>query len=128
MIAKVSHLVRIVEDGGKKAVRMARQADASLTRLRDHEGATKATQAVGRGIGSGLGKTAGQGHKGQKARAGVAIKGFEGGQMPIHRRLPKRGFNNHLRLRTFPRSILAAAAAIDERQAGRQEADRPSKR
>ena len=49
---------------------------------------------MGRGIGSGYGKTAGRGHKGQKSRSGVAIKGFEGGQMPLHRRLPKRGFNN----------------------------------
>ena len=52
---------------------------------------------VGRGIGSGKGKTSGKGHKGQKARAGVAIKGFEGGQMPLHRRLPKHGFNNIFR-------------------------------
>ena len=54
----------------------------------------KARTRVGRGIGSGKGKTAGSGHKGQKARSGVAIKGFEGGQMPIYRRLPKRGFNS----------------------------------
>ena len=51
---------------------------------------------IGRGIGSGKGKTSGKGHKGQKSRSGVSIKGFEGGQMPIHRRLPKRGFSNHL--------------------------------
>ena len=57
-------------------------------------GARKARMRVGRGIGSGKGKTAGRGVKGQKARTGVAIKGFEGGQMPLHRRLPKRGFNN----------------------------------
>jgi len=54
----------------------------------------KKAKRIGRGIGSGKGKTAGRGHKGQKSRSGVAIKGFEGGQMPIHRRLPKRGFNN----------------------------------
>ena len=54
----------------------------------------KRKMRVGRGIGSGKGKTAGRGHKGQKSRSGVAIKGFEGGQMPIHMRLPKRGFNN----------------------------------
>ena len=65
-----------------------------LTDLRDNEGATKNRMRVGRGIGSGKGKTAGRGVKGQKARTGVAIKGFEGGQMPLHRRLPKRGFNN----------------------------------
>ena len=65
-----------------------------LNELRDNPGATRAKKRVGRGIGSGKGKTAGRGHKGQKSRSGVAIKGFEGGQMPIHRRLPKRGFNN----------------------------------
>lgn len=65
-----------------------------LIDLRDNEGATKNRMRVGRGIGSGKGKTAGRGVKGQKARTGVAIKGFEGGQMPLHRRLPKRGFNN----------------------------------
>lgn len=65
-----------------------------LNDLRDNPGATKARKRVGRGIGSGKGKTAGRGIKGQKSRSGVAIKGFEGGQMPIHRRLPKRGFKN----------------------------------
>lgn len=68
-----------------------------LTDIRDNPGATKARMRVGRGIGSGKGKTAGRGVKGQKSRAGVAIKGFEGGQMPIHRRLPKRGFHNIFR-------------------------------
>ena len=65
-----------------------------LNEIRDRPGATSAKKRLGRGIGSGLGKTAGKGTKGQKARTGVAIKGFEGGQMPLHRRLPKRGFNN----------------------------------
>jgi large subunit ribosomal protein L15 len=65
-----------------------------LNDLRDNPGATKERMRVGRGIGSGKGKTAGRGVKGQKARAGVAVKGFEGGQMPLHRRLPKRGFSN----------------------------------
>src|SRR3546814_5146472 len=65
-----------------------------LNELSDNPGANKNRKRIGRGIGSGKGKTAGQGHKGQKARSGVAIKGFEGGQMPLHRRLPKRGFNN----------------------------------
>ncbi len=65
-----------------------------LNDLRDNPGATQTRKRVGRGPGSGKGKTAGRGHKGQKSRSGVAIKGFEGGQMPIHRRLPKRGFNN----------------------------------
>ena len=57
----------------------------------------KKSKRVGRGIGSGTGKTSGAGHKGQKSRSGVAIKGFEGGQMPLHRRLPKRGFKNPFR-------------------------------
>jgi len=69
-----------------------------LNEIRDRDGATKAKKRLGRGIGSGLGKTSGRGVKGQKARTGVAIKGFEGGQMPLHRRLPKRGFNNIFRL------------------------------
>ena len=65
-----------------------------LNELSDVNGARKDRKRVGRGIGSGTGKTAGRGVKGQKSRSGVAIKGFEGGQMPLHRRLPKRGFNN----------------------------------
>jgi len=65
-----------------------------LTDIRDNEGAAKSRIRVGRGIGSGKGKTGGRGVKGQKARAGVAVKGFEGGQMPLYRRLPKRGFHN----------------------------------
>lgn len=65
-----------------------------LNEIRDNEGAHKSRIRVGRGIGSGKGKTGGRGVKGQKARAGVAVKGFEGGQMPLYRRLPKRGFTN----------------------------------
>ena len=65
-----------------------------LNELSDNPGATKARKRLGRGTGSGLGKTSGKGHKGAKARSGVAIKGFEGGQMPLYRRLPKRGFVN----------------------------------
>lgn len=65
-----------------------------LNELKDNPGATRERKRIGRGIGSGKGKTGGRGVKGQKSRTGVAIKGFEGGQMPIHRRLPKRGFNN----------------------------------
>lgn len=65
-----------------------------LNELRDNPGATKPRKRVGRGAGSGTGTRAGRGDKGQKSRSGVALKGFEGGQMPIHRRLPKRGFNN----------------------------------
>ncbi|WP_419827891.1 50S ribosomal protein L15 [Sphingomonas sp.] len=65
-----------------------------LNDIRDNEGARHRRMRVGRGIGSGKGKTAGRGQKGQKSREGVSIKGFEGGQMPLHMRLPKRGFNN----------------------------------
>ena len=65
-----------------------------INELSDNPGARKGRMRVGRGIGSGKGKTAGRGQKGQKSRSGVAVKGFEGGQMPLHMRLPKRGFNN----------------------------------
>jgi large subunit ribosomal protein L15 len=65
-----------------------------LNEIKDIEGATHSRKRVGRGIGSGLGKTGGRGVKGQSSRSGVAINGFEGGQMPIYRRLPKRGFTN----------------------------------
>ena len=65
-----------------------------LNDIRDNKGARKSRVRVGRGIGSGLGKTAGRGQKGAKARSGVSINGFEGGQMPLHMRIPKRGFNN----------------------------------
>jgi large subunit ribosomal protein L15 len=65
-----------------------------LNDIRDNNGARKGRIRVGRGIGSGKGKTAGRGQKGAKARSGVSINGFEGGQMPLHMRLPKRGFNN----------------------------------
>lgn len=66
-----------------------------LNELRDNEGATKDRIRVGRGISSGKGKTAGRGQKGQKSRSGVSIHGFQGGQMPIYRQMPKRGFKNH---------------------------------
>lgn len=65
-----------------------------LNEIRDNAGATKQRKRVGRGIASGTGKTAGRGVKGQKSRSGVSLVGFEGGQMPLYRRLPKRGFNN----------------------------------
>ena len=68
-----------------------------LNELSDNPGARKNRKRVGRGIGSGTGKTAGRGTKGQKSRSGVSIKGFEGGQMPLYRRLPKRGFTNIFR-------------------------------
>lgn len=67
-----------------------------LNQLSENKGARRSRKRVGRGIGSGTGKTSGSGHKGQKARSGAAMKGFEGGQMPLHRRLPKRGFTNAL--------------------------------
>lgn len=71
-----------------------------LNELSDNPGATKPRKRVGRGAGSGMGKTGGRGIKGQKSRSGVAIKGFEGGQMPLYQRLPKRGFNN-INAKTF---------------------------
>lgn len=84
-----------------------------LNQLSDNEGARKDRKRVGRGIGSGTGKTSGAGHKGQKSRSGVAIKGFEGGQMPLHRRLPKRGFNNIFRKDYVAVNIGRLQAAID---------------
>jgi large subunit ribosomal protein L15 len=69
-----------------------------LSEIADNSGARKKRMRIGRGIGSGKGKTGGRGGKGQTARSGVRIKGFEGGQMPMHRRLPKRGFNNIFRV------------------------------
>ncbi len=93
-----------------------------LNELADNPGARKARKRVGRGIGSGLGKTAGKGHKGAKARSGVAIKGFEGGQMPLHRRLPKRGFNNIFRRDYVEVNLDRLQAAID---AGKLDAAQP---
>jgi large subunit ribosomal protein L15 len=76
----------------------------------------KTKKRIGRGIGSGTGKTSGKGHKGQKARSGVAIKGFEGGQMPIHRRLPKRGFKNIYRTEYVPINLGIIQKLIDEKK------------
>jgi large subunit ribosomal protein L15 len=84
-----------------------------LSDLRDNAGARKPRRRVGRGIGSGKGKTGGRGGKGQTARSGVAIKGFEGGQMPLHRRLPKRGFNNIFRKRFNELNLDRIQQAID---------------
>lgn len=84
-----------------------------LNEISDNPGARKARVRVGRGIGSGLGKTAGRGQKGQKSRSGVAIKGFEGGQMPLHMRLPKRGFNKPNRLRFAEVNIGALQRAVE---------------
>ncbi|MCT7375118.1 50S ribosomal protein L15 [Chelativorans salis] len=87
-----------------------------LNELRDQEGATHSRKRVGRGIGSGLGKTGGRGVKGQKSRSGVAIKGFEGGQMPLYRRLPKRGFVNIFGKDFNEVSIGRIQAAIDAKK------------
>ena len=84
-----------------------------LNELRDNAGATRDRSRVGRGIGSGIGKTAGRGHKGQKSRSGVAIKGFEGGQMPLYRRLPKRGFNNKFSKKYAEVNVGQIQSAID---------------
>ena len=87
-----------------------------LNQLSDNPGATKDRIRVGRGIGSGKGKTGGRGHKGQKSRTGVAIKGFEGGQMPIFRRLPKRGFTNLFRKVFEPVNVGGIQKAIDDKK------------
>ncbi len=84
-----------------------------LNEIKDNEGSTKDRIRVGRGIGSGKGKTGGRGVKGQKARSGVAINGFEGGQMPIYRRLPKRGFTNIFASEFVTVSLGRVQAAID---------------
>ncbi len=84
-----------------------------LNDLRDNAGARKARMRVGRGIGSGKGKTSGRGVKGQSSRTGVAINGFEGGQMPIYRRLPKRGFKNIFRLHYAELNLDRLQQAID---------------
>jgi large subunit ribosomal protein L15 len=87
-----------------------------LNELSDKDGATKARKRVGRGIGSGSGKTAGRGVKGQKARSGVAINGFEGGQMPLYRRLPKRGFKNPFTKDFNTVSVARVQAAVDAKK------------
>ena len=84
-----------------------------LNELRDNQGARQSRVRVGRGIGSGLGKTAGRGQKGAKSRSGVSIAGFEGGQMPLHMRLPKRGFNNIFARDYAEVNIGAVQKAID---------------
>ena len=93
-----------------------------LNELRDNPGARLKSKRLGRGIGSGKGKTSGKGVKGQKARAGVALNGFEGGQMPIYRRLPKRGFWNPFRKEYAPVNLGALDAAIE---AGKLDAGQP---
>ncbi len=93
-----------------------------LNELRDNPGARPKFKRLGRGIGSGKGKTSGKGVKGQKAREGVALNGFEGGQLPIYRRLPKRGFKNIFRVEYAPVNIAGIVKAIG---AGRIDASKP---
>jgi large subunit ribosomal protein L15 len=87
-----------------------------LSDIADNAGARKKRMRVGRGIGSGKGKTSGRGGKGQTARSGVRIKGFEGGQMPLHRRLPKRGFNNIFALEFVEINLDRLQQALDAKQ------------
>src|ERR1700750_136996 len=94
----------------------------NLNELRDNPGARLKSKRLGRGIGSGKGKTSGKGVKGQKAREGVALNGFEGGQLPIYRRLPKRGVRNIFRQEYSPLNIGALDAAIP---AGRIDGGQP---
>jgi len=85
----------------------------NLNELRDNPGARLKSKRLGRGIGSGKGKTSGKGVKGQKAREGVSLNGFEGGQLPIYRRLPKRGFNNIFRKEYAPVNLGALEKALE---------------
>ncbi|MGD9915064.1 MAG: 50S ribosomal protein L15 [Rhizobiaceae bacterium] len=87
-----------------------------LNEIKDNEGATHYKKRLGRGIGSGSGKTGGRGVKGQKSRSGVAINGFEGGQMPLYRRLPKRGFNNPFSKYYNVVTLARIQAAIDAKK------------
>lgn len=87
-----------------------------LNELKDNEGASHRAIRIGRGIGSGKGKTGGRGGKGQTARTGVAIKGFEGGQTPIHRRLPKRGFHNGNRVEYSILNLGELQRAVDDKR------------
>ena len=93
-----------------------------LNELSDNRGARRAKKRIGRGIGSGKGKTSGRGHKGQKSRSGVSLLGFEGGQMPLSRRLPKRGFKNIFRKHYREVNLGRLQAAID---AGKLDAAQP---
>jgi large subunit ribosomal protein L15 len=87
-----------------------------LNELKDNQGASRGIMRIGRGIGSGKGKTGGRGGKGQTARSGVAINGFEGGQMPIHRRLPKRGFHNANRVEYTVLNLSDLQRAVDNKR------------
>ena len=126
-IGKVHHLVRV------EPVEEPRQEDGEGTAMKLNElapnpGSRQARKRVGRGIGSGKGKTAGRGHKGQKARAGVATRAFEGGQMPIYRRLPKRGFKNPFRKVFVPLNLDRLQAAVDAGRLDPGRAGRPGGR
>jgi large subunit ribosomal protein L15 len=92
-----------------------------LNQIRDNRGARQTPKTVGRGIGSGLGKTSGRGGKGQTARSGVALNGFEGGQTPLHRRVPKRGFNNIFRRNFQELNLASLQKAIDDGKLGASE-------
>src|SRR5882724_1348165 len=96
----MSGIFKEAESGiSRRQISKERRHMTKLNELSPREGSTKGRMRVGRGPGSGKGKTAGRGVKGQKARSGVAIAGFEGGQMPLHMRMPKRGFNNPFALK-----------------------------
>jgi len=99
-----------------------KELQMKLNELRDNAGSRLKSKRLGRGIGSGKGKTSGKGVKGQKAREGVALNGFEGGQLPIYRRLPKRGFKNIFRVEYAAVNIGAVAKAIE---AGRLDGAQP---
>ena len=95
---------------------------SKLNEIRDNEGATKGRMRVGRGPGSGKGKTSGRGVKGQKSRTGVSLLGFEGGQMPLYMRMPKRGFNNPFALKLAEVNLWRLQDAVD---AGKLDASKP---
>lgn len=88
----------------------------SLAKILEGTTPLKKSKRIGRGIGSGKGKTAGRGHKGQKSRSGVAIKGFEGGQTPIYKRLPKRGFNNIFSVKNYVITLSQLQSFIDKKK------------
>jgi large subunit ribosomal protein L15 len=98
---------------GQDQAQETRRRAMKLSDIADNAGSRKKRMRVGRGIGSGKGKTSGRGGKGQTARSGVRIKGFEGGQMPLHRRLPKRGFNNVFRVEYAEINLDRIQQAID---------------
>jgi large subunit ribosomal protein L15 len=112
-LTPVSPLSRDAVEGSKRDKSESECTNMKLNQIKDNKGARQSRVRVGRGIGSGLGKTAGRGQKGAKARSGVSINGFEGGQMPLHMRLPKRGFNNIFARDYAEVNIGAVQKAID---------------